>query len=100
MEQYWNTRIKPTAPTNPTDDITDPEEDSILSEFDRHRLTLIANQTEDEGWQSEKARYLKDLPTNITKETDIVEWWQVCLIIELIFNHLANYNVLQNNGEL
>ena len=79
MEHYWNTS-KPTALTNRTNDIIQHDENSILSDFDRHRLTLIANQTEDEGWQSEKCRYLKDLPANVTKDTDIVEWWQVCVV--------------------
>jgi hypothetical protein len=83
MDQYWKAGLKPTVPTdlNPTDNITQPNDDSVLSEFDRHRLTLLANRKQDEGWLSEKRRYLKDLPTNVTKETDIVEWWQVCAVI-------------------
>jgi hypothetical protein len=81
MEHYWNIRVKPTAPRNSTDDITENDDNSILSEYDRHRLALIANQTEEEGWQSEKFRYLKDLPANVSKDTDIVEWWQVCFVI-------------------
>jgi hypothetical protein len=80
MEHYWNTRKQTTPPTNRTNDIIQHDENSILSDFDRHRLTLIANQTEGEGWQSEKARYLGDLPANVTKETDILEWWQVCVV--------------------
>jgi ribosomal protein L11 methylase PrmA len=80
MEHYWNTR-KRTALTNPTNDIIQDDANSILSDYDRHRLNLIANQTEDEGWQSEKCRYLKDLPAKVTKETDIVEWWQVCVAV-------------------
>ena len=105
MEKYWNTRSNdsnPTAPTNPADNlnITQPDGDnSVLSEFDHHRLTLLANQTEDEGWQMEKCRYLKDLPPNVTKDTDIVEWWQVCAMI--LINY-ADYktSMLQNNGGL
>ena len=83
MEKYWKARINPTAPANlnPPDNIIQPNDQSVLSEFDRHRLTLLANQTEDEGWQSEKGRYLKDVPANFTKDTDIVEWWQVCAVI-------------------
>jgi hypothetical protein len=80
MEHYWNTR-KPTVPTIPTDNITEHDDNSILSDFDRHRLALIANQAEGEGWQSEKRRYLEDLPANVTKDTDIVEWWQVCVVV-------------------
>ena len=79
MEQYWKPRQ--TEPTNlpGADNILQPENESILSEFDRHRLTLLSNQAEleDEGWQSEMRRYLKDLPADVTKDTDIVKWWQV-----------------------
>ena len=50
---------------------------SILSEFDHHQLVLLQGQEEDEGWQAELQRYLKDLPSDVTKDTDVVEWWQV-----------------------
>ena len=84
MEQYWNTRLVPTKPTNLPDAHADntiqPDNESILSDFNRHCLTLLSNQAEleDEGWQSEMRRYLKDLPADVTKDTDIVKWWQVC----------------------
>ena len=84
MERYWNDR-KPTVPTNPTaGSVANNNHDSVLSEFDRHRLALLANQTQDEGWLSEKCRYLEDLPANVTKDTDIVEWWQVSVVFALI----------------
>jgi hypothetical protein len=57
-----------------------PNDDSLLSEFDRHRLLLVSRQNEDEGWQSEMRRYIKEIPRNITKDTDIVKWWEVCMI--------------------
>lgn len=55
------------------------DDNAILSEFDHHQLTLLSGQEEEEGWQAELRRYLKDLPTDVTKDTDIVEWWQVCI---------------------
>jgi hypothetical protein len=64
----------PPPPRNPTNDIT-----SILSEFDRHCLALLVSQEEGEGWQAELCRYLKTLPADVMKDTDIVEWWQVCV---------------------
>ena len=79
MERYWNARptTSHTVPTESRDDVAQPEE-SILSEFDRHRLSLLsANRNDEEGWQPEMRRYLKDLPANVTKDTDIVKWWQV-----------------------
>ena len=68
-KRQLNTKPMPTqaAPTN---------NNSILSDFDRHRLTLLSGQ-EGEGWQAELHQYLKDMPTNVTKDTDVVEWWQV-----------------------
>jgi len=80
MEQYWTTR--PTADsstsTRSTPEIMPMDDVSILSEYDRHRLKMLSTQAEDEGWQAELCRYLRDLPSNVKKDTDIVEWWQVC----------------------
>ena len=83
MERYWKTRpaASPTAPAASTSGVAQPNEASILSEFDRHRLTLLSSQDEDEGWQPEMRRYLKDLPADVTKDTDIVKWWQVCACV-------------------
>jgi len=52
--------------------------ESILSEFDRYCLGRVTWDSE-EGWASELQRYLKDLPADVTKDTDIIEWWQVWL---------------------
>jgi hypothetical protein len=54
---------------------------SVLSDYDRYRRTLLA--TECDGWEAELRRYLKDMPADVSPETDIVEWWQVCLVILL-----------------
>jgi hypothetical protein len=68
--------MTPTAtPESPSSTTT-----SFLSEFDRHRQNLLT-QEEDEGWASEQRRYLKDVPADVTKETDIVEWWQVRAVL-------------------
>jgi hypothetical protein len=82
MEQYWKARptTSRTAPTESLDDVQ-PNDESILSEFDRHRLHLLSSHDDDEGWQSEMHRYLKDLPADVSKDTDIVNWWQVCTSI-------------------
>jgi hypothetical protein len=45
--------------------------------FDRLRQSLVT-QDEDEGWASELRRYLKDMPADVTRDTDILEWWSVC----------------------
>jgi len=74
MERYSRTQLVDMNPT-PAPTLL-AESDSILSDFDRHRLTLLSGQ--EQGWQAELHRYLKDMPANVTKETDIMEWWQVC----------------------
>jgi hypothetical protein len=81
MEQYWTARPT-TAPTEDPNNPVQPRHESLLSEFDRHRLALLSSQDEDEGWRSEMRRYLKDLPADVTKDTDIVKWWEVCMSID------------------
>jgi len=51
-------------------------ETASLSEFDKHRETLLSEDAE-EGWASELRRYLGTMQRDVTKQTDIVEWWQV-----------------------
>jgi hypothetical protein len=51
---------------------------SIISDYDIYRQTLVASE-DDEGWAAELRHYLKDMPADVMKETDIVEWWQVSL---------------------
>jgi len=72
MGRYYKSQpnLKP-MPTQAPDD-----NNSVLSEFDHHRLTLLSGQV-GEGWPAELHQYLKDMPANVTKDTDIVEWWQV-----------------------
>jgi len=81
MEIYWKTRPRapPMATLAATPDASDTSSSttSFLSEFDRHRQSLLT-QEEDEGWAAELRRYLKDVPADVTKDTDIIEWWQVC----------------------
>jgi len=83
MEKYWKAHpaASPTPPAASTSGVAQPNEASILSEYDRHCLVLLSSQNEDEGWQPEMRRYLKDLPADVTKDTDIVKWWQVCICI-------------------
>jgi hypothetical protein len=48
---------------------------ALSSDYDRYRQSLL--QTGDgEGWSSELRRYLNDRPGDVTKNTDIVKWWQ------------------------
>ena len=49
----------------------------LSSEYDCYHQSLL-EVDEGEGWSSELRHYLKDRPVDVTKDTDIVEWWQVC----------------------
>jgi len=83
MEKYWKAHpaASPTVPAAPTSNVAKPNEVSILSEFNCHRLTLLSSQAEDEGWEPEMHRYLKDLLVDVMKDTNIIKWWQVCACV-------------------
>lgn len=78
MEAYYQKR--PRAPA--TTSLTTPTQagaKELSSEFDRYHQSLVA-MDDDEGWASELRRYLKDRPADVTKDTDIIIWWQVSLL--------------------
>jgi hypothetical protein len=68
----------PTTTSGDTDSVMAAA--SVLSDFDRYRLTLLAADKA-EGWEAELRRFLKDMPADVTPETDIVLWWQVRKLI-------------------
>lgn len=91
MEKYWENRPRstpittPSTPTNDADSTTTTV--SVMSDFDRYRRTLVAKE-DDEGWQSELQRYLKDMPADVTAETDIIHYWQVCHFISFYLSRI------------
>ena len=92
MESYWRTRLKAPnrAPPNPAIASTsDPCAGSFLSEYDHHCQMLLM--LEEEGWAVELHRYLKDIPVDITKDSDIVEWWQVHCVTSPCSYYLSAY---------
>ncbi len=81
MAEYWNNRpeVAKSAVNNDLEPSTSStwlqgKSDSLLSEYDRHRQTLISQEA-DEEWTSELRRYLKVVPADVTRATDIVKWW-------------------------
>jgi len=47
----------------------------LSSKYDHYHQSLL--ETDDrEGWSLELRCYLNDRPDNVTKDTDIVKWWQ------------------------
>jgi hypothetical protein len=84
MEKYWKNK-QPSAP--PTVSSTDTGltsgnagSASLLSDYDRYRRTILSTMQR-EGWESELRRYEKDMPADVSPETDIIQWWQVCSYI-------------------
>lgn len=80
MEEYYQRRPGRSSARSSTADDEDPvleKGNTIISEYDRYRQSLV-NKDDDEGWNSELRRYLKDRPADVKKDTDIVQWWQVC----------------------
>ena len=54
---------------------------TLESKFDWHHRLLIQQLSEcydSSGWAAELRQYLSDLPVDVTKDTDIVQWWNVC----------------------
>jgi len=47
------------------------------SVFDQLQQTHITHDG-DKGWSPELHRYLKDMPSKVMRDTDILEWWSVC----------------------
>ena len=98
MAEYWATQPRAqnampnTPPLSPSAFNHECPAASFLSEFDRHHLQLIL-QGNSEEWQSELRRYLDDVPADVTRDIDIVKWWQVCPHL-VIINQNTNYNGL------
>ena len=76
MDLYWSNHPQTTAPTEHSDGYI-TENEVRLTDFNLHCRTLLT-QEENEGWAAKLRRYLKDMPATVLKETDIIEWWQVC----------------------
>lgn len=79
MDIYYKKRPR-AEPAQPPDTQLDANGErlpakALSSDYDRYRQSLL--QTDDgEGWSSELRRYLNDRPGDVTKDTDIVKWWQ------------------------
>ena len=82
MEEYYQSRpwAEPTD-TTASNDIPETnaenQSESLLSNYDKLHLSHIT-QDNNEGWKSEVRHYFKDVPADVTKDMDIVAWWQVC----------------------
>ena len=66
---------------NASDAIVIGDGNTLESDFDRHRRLLLTAQSASnsgaEAWATELRRYLGDLPADVTKEMNILDWWAV-----------------------
>jgi hypothetical protein len=74
MEKYFKCRAPCDPPTQ--DDGRTANIEMLISEYEQYHQTLL-KRNEDEGWASELRCYLCDRPVDVTKDTDVVLWWQV-----------------------
>jgi hypothetical protein len=88
MADYYSTR--PSVTTTSIE--SDPDPTITVSEFDKHRESLLSDDVE-EGWVPELRRYLETVQRDIKKDADIVEWWQVSISCSkiLLVTNIYNY---------
>ena len=86
MASYWqepqlaDKDSESTRNATSSDKHTDIHARPLESEFNRHRHQLIKQSSPGcgaNGWASEPRHYLGDLPADVDKQTDIIQWWQV-----------------------
>jgi hypothetical protein len=81
MEAYHNIGYSPFATPAPGSPVKTPsfpaDDENKVDDFDLHRWLLLSQSISNEGWQAELRRYLTDILQDVSKETDIVEWWSV-----------------------
>ena len=58
--------------------------ETFLSEFDLHRQQLISEGSVEE-WHMELRRYLRYVPADVTRDTDIIDWWSVSTSLSLFY---------------
>ena len=81
MEEYWsaNSVNTPAGMSTNTSATLEPDNNTLKSDFDRQRrlwVTQNANSRAEDGVM-ELHRYLADPPADVTKETNIIDWWVV-----------------------
>ena len=100
MARYYG-QCPPATPqqTNPADPTA---EGCILSEYNKLRESLLTDDAV-EGWASELCRYLWMMQREVTKETDLVKWWQVsyvpsryhwCPLTDMFKDHAHEFHML------
>jgi hypothetical protein len=95
MAKYYNTCPR-TIPLQ-RNTVTPDDDPSVLSEFDKHRETLLTADAE-EGWASELRRYLGTMQRDVTKNTDLVEWWQVRNFLGIFSVRVSHHHFVEQRS--
>ncbi len=96
MAQYYQ-NCPFTTPQQPHgEDHPDQRDDApVVLEFDKLRETLLTDNME-EGWASELRRYLSTMQQDVTKDTDLVKWWQVSSQLQLDLHALTSIRTMHS----
>lgn len=74
---------KSTRSTHQTTTTVPGPPETLESEYDRHRRELLEQATRNNesmlGWAAELRRYLTVMEQNVSKDMDVVAWWQVSM---------------------
>ena len=76
MARYYKSRPPPALQQTTAENHGEASWAHVLSNFDKLQETLLMDDAE-EGWAFELWRYLSTMQQDATKETGLVEWWQV-----------------------
>jgi len=84
MAEYWKTRpsVIQVDAERLQNEKTGLGVTRTLSDYNKYRETLLSNDAE-EGWASELRRYLSMMQRDVTRETDVVEWWQASPVVAI-----------------
>ena len=104
MPDYWDSNPAADPPACMETNISALEDNNTLeSEFDRHRRSMVTQNigSGGEGWATKLHRYLDNLPSDVTKDTNVIEWWAVstnslmfCMSLTIVQNHTNSYLTL------
>ncbi|KAK2460087.1 hypothetical protein APHAL10511_007896, partial [Amanita phalloides] len=78
MAKYWQEPNALCATSGPME-MTPLDANTMESEFDRHCRTLNQQSAQSSSagrWAAELCCYLSDLPVEVMKDTDVIQWWQ------------------------
>ena len=106
MQDYWDSNPAADPPARMETNISALEDNNTLeSEFDHHCRSMVTQNigSGGEGWATEPHRYLDDLPSDVTKDTNVIEWWAVstnslmfCMSLTIVQNHTNSYRTSSN----